>query len=56
MKQIEITEDIFKVEGPDITDGRDGCVYLINLGELVLIDSGAGWGVGKINQKTEQVP
>jgi len=48
MKPHEIIKDIFIVGGPDITDGRDGCVYLIHLGELILIDSGAGWSVEKI--------
>src|SRR4030042_1837850 len=44
----EIARDIFIVGGPDITDGRDGCVYLMNFGELILIDTGAGWSVDKI--------
>jgi glyoxylase-like metal-dependent hydrolase (beta-lactamase superfamily II) len=48
MKPYEITKDIFIVGGPEITDGRDGCIYLINLGELILIDTGAGWSVDKI--------
>lgn len=48
MKPYEIVKDIFIVGGPDITDSRDGCVYLINLGELILIDTGAGWSVEKI--------
>lgn len=48
MKPYEIVKDIFIVGGPDITDGRDGCVYLVNLGELILIDTGAGWSVKKI--------
>ena len=48
MKPFEIIDNIFIVGGPDITDGRDGCVYLINLGELLLIDSGAGWSVDGI--------
>ncbi len=48
MKPYEIVKDIFIVGGPDITDGRDGCVYLMNLGELILIDTGAGWSVEKI--------
>jgi glyoxylase-like metal-dependent hydrolase (beta-lactamase superfamily II) len=48
MKPYEIVKDIFIVGGPDITDGRDGCVYLMNLGELILIDTGAGWSVDKI--------
>jgi glyoxylase-like metal-dependent hydrolase (beta-lactamase superfamily II) len=41
-------KDIFIIGGPDITDSRDGCVYLINMGELILVDSGAGWSVDKI--------
>ena len=48
MKSLEISENIFIVGSPDITDGRDGCIYLINLGELILVDTGAGWSVDKI--------
>ena len=48
MKPSEIVRDIFIVGGPDITDGRDGCVYLMNFGDLILIDTGAGWSVDKI--------
>ncbi len=48
MKSFEIIRDIYTVGGPEITDGRDGCIYLINLGELILIDTGAGWSVDKI--------
>ena len=48
MKPLEIVENIFIVGGPDITDGRDGCIYLMNLEELILIDAGAGWSVDKI--------
>jgi glyoxylase-like metal-dependent hydrolase (beta-lactamase superfamily II) len=48
MKPYEIIRDIYIVGGPDITDGKDGCVYLLSLGELVLIDTGTGWSVDKI--------
>jgi len=48
MKPYEITKDIFIVGGPDITDDRDACVYVINLEELVMIDSGSGWSVQEI--------
>lgn len=48
MKPFEIIKDIFIVGGPEITDGRDGCIYLLNLGELVLFDTGAGWSVDHI--------
>ena len=54
MKSCEITDGIFIVGGPEITDGRDGCVYLLNLGELLLIDSGAGWSVDKIIKNVEK--
>ncbi len=55
MKSFEITDDIFIVGGPEITDGRDACIYLINLGELILIDSGAGWSVDKIIKNIEKM-
>ncbi|NWG04032.1 MAG: MBL fold metallo-hydrolase [Syntrophaceae bacterium] len=48
MNPHEIVKDVFIVGGPDITDGRDGCIYLIKLEELMLIDTGAGWSVDKI--------
>lgn len=48
MKPYEITDDIYIVGGPDITDSRDGCIYLIHLDEIVLIDTGAGWSINKI--------
>ncbi len=48
MKPSEIVKDIFIVGGPDITDPRDACVYLLNLDELILIDTGSGWSTGQI--------
>jgi glyoxylase-like metal-dependent hydrolase (beta-lactamase superfamily II) len=55
MKPFEITRDIFIIGGPDITDSRDGCIYLINLEELILIDTGAGWSVEKIVKNVENL-
>jgi glyoxylase-like metal-dependent hydrolase (beta-lactamase superfamily II) len=55
MKVFEITGNIFIVGGPEITDGRDGCIYLINLEELILIDTGAGWSVDKIIKNVEKL-
>ena len=55
MKLFEITENVFIVGGPEITDGRDGCVYLVNLRELILIDTGAGWSVDKIIKNVEKL-
>ncbi len=48
MKPYKIIDNIFIIGGPEITDARDGCVYLLNVGELVLIDTGAGWSHDKI--------
>ena len=48
MKPSEIVKDIFIIGSPDITDSRDGCVYLMSLDELILIDTGAGWSVDNI--------
>jgi glyoxylase-like metal-dependent hydrolase (beta-lactamase superfamily II) len=55
MKPFEIIKDIFIVGGLDITDSRDGCIYLINLEELILIDTGAGWSVEKIVKNVENL-
>lgn len=55
MKVLEITDNIFIVGGPDITDSRDGCVYLINLRELILVDTGAGWSVDKLIKNIERL-
>jgi glyoxylase-like metal-dependent hydrolase (beta-lactamase superfamily II) len=55
MKPFEVANGIFMVGGPEMTDGRDGCVYLLNLRELVLIDSGAGWSVDQIRGNIERL-
>jgi glyoxylase-like metal-dependent hydrolase (beta-lactamase superfamily II) len=54
VKPFEIIRDIYIVGGPDITDNRDGCVYLLCLSELVLIDTGAGWSVENIIRNIEK--
>ena len=54
MKPFEIIRDIYIVGGPDITDNRDGCVYLLCLSELVLIDAGAGWSLENIIKNIEK--
>jgi glyoxylase-like metal-dependent hydrolase (beta-lactamase superfamily II) len=55
MRPSEIVKDIFIVGGPEITDGRDGCIYLLSLGELALIDTGAGWSVDKIIKNVDSL-
>jgi glyoxylase-like metal-dependent hydrolase (beta-lactamase superfamily II) len=44
----EIVRGIYLVGGSDITDPKDCSVYLLDLGELVLIDTGAGTSVNAI--------
>ncbi len=55
MKPHEIIKGIFIVGGPEITDHRDGCVYLIDIGELILIDTGAGWSINKIIENIKSI-
>ncbi|MCX5808403.1 MAG: MBL fold metallo-hydrolase [Proteobacteria bacterium] len=51
----EVTEDTYLIGGSDISDSRDCSVYLLNLGELVLIDTGAGPSANKIIQNIEKL-
>jgi len=51
----EVTKDIYLVGGADITDPRDCEVYLLNLGELVLIDAGAGASYDEIVLNIERL-
>ncbi|MDD4195044.1 MAG: MBL fold metallo-hydrolase [Syntrophorhabdaceae bacterium] len=44
----EIHDGIYLIGNSDITDTKDCCVYLLNLGEFVLIDTGAGSSVGSL--------
>ncbi len=48
-KPQKIFERVFLVGGPEITDGRDCCVYLVDGGnELALVDAGLGLSCRKI--------
>lgn len=42
MEPFQVWQDVYALGGPDITSPSDCCVYLIDAGELVLIDSGVG--------------
>lgn len=44
----EVAKGIYLVGDSDMTDSRDCSVYVIDLGELVLIDTGAGFSVDRI--------
>jgi glyoxylase-like metal-dependent hydrolase (beta-lactamase superfamily II) len=51
----EITKDIYIIGGADITDPRDCSVYLIDLGELIMIDAGAGASYDEIVLNIERL-
>lgn len=55
MKPVEVTNKIFMVAGPNLTDYRDGAVYLVDAGEPILIDSGSGFGFDKTIQNIYQL-
>lgn len=46
---------IYRVSGPGITDPRDCVSYLLDLGELVLIDSGAGMRLERLIGNIEKL-
>ncbi len=50
-----VTENIYLVGGADITDPKDCAVYLLDLGDLVLIDAGVGSGYDKIVLNIEKL-
>jgi len=49
----KVTEGVYLVGSSDLTDGRDCSVYLVDAGELVLIDSGAGVNTARIARNIE---
>lgn len=48
MQPSSIWHDVYLVGGPSISHQFDCCVYLIDAGELVLVDSGAGYSVSHL--------
>jgi glyoxylase-like metal-dependent hydrolase (beta-lactamase superfamily II) len=48
-----ISDGVYLVGSSELTDGRDCSVYLVDAGELVLIDSGAGANTGQIVRNVE---
>jgi glyoxylase-like metal-dependent hydrolase (beta-lactamase superfamily II) len=51
----EIIKGIYLVGSSDITDPKDCSVYLLDLGELVLIEAGAGMSVDTIIHNIEEL-
>lgn len=54
MRPKEIYDGIYIVGGQKITDSRDCSVYLLDFGELVMIDTGAGLSIDKIFHNIEK--
>jgi glyoxylase-like metal-dependent hydrolase (beta-lactamase superfamily II) len=55
MKPRRVYENIYQVGGAAISDARDGAIYLLDFGELVLLDSGAGIGFEQTIKNIEAV-
>lgn len=57
MKKPErVAEGVYIVVGPQITDGRDCCVYLVDGGtELALVDAGLGYSSRSILENIEKL-
>ena len=51
----EVVKNIYLIGDSDITDAKDCSIYLLDLGELVLIDTGAGTSVDKIISNIEKL-
>jgi glyoxylase-like metal-dependent hydrolase (beta-lactamase superfamily II) len=54
MRQQKIHDIIYRVAGPDMTDPRDSAVYLLDLGEPVLIDCGSGFAFDLVIKNIEE--
>lgn len=48
MRPVEVIKDVYLIGDSGMTDPKDCSVYALDLGELVLIDTGAGDSVDKI--------
>ncbi len=55
-KPEQVAEGVYIVGGPQITDGRDCCVYLVDGGtELALVDTGLGYSTRAILGNIEKL-
>ncbi|MCX7966445.1 MAG: MBL fold metallo-hydrolase [Syntrophorhabdaceae bacterium] len=55
MKPVEIIKDIYIIGDSGMTDSKDCSIYLIDLGELIMIDTGAGDSVDALIKNIEKV-
>jgi len=53
MEPFKICEGVYQVGGPELTSPDDCCIYLVDLGYPVLIDSGAGRSVRRLAANLE---
>ncbi len=51
----EIHGGVYLVASPQITAPEDCCVYLVNLGDLILIDTGCGKSASAILENVESL-
>ncbi len=56
-KPFKIYERVFLVGGPEITDQRDCCIYLVDGGnEIALVDCGLGYSCRGILENIRNAP
>jgi len=55
MDPVKITKNIYLIGNSDMTDGKDCSIYLIDLGEIVLVDAGAGASVDALTRNIERI-
>ena len=54
-KPFKVCKDVYAVGGSDISHPYDCCVYLLDAGDLVLIDAGAGTSFDKLVSNIEKL-
>ena len=54
-KPFKVCKDVCQVGGSDISHPYDCCVYLIDAGDLILIDAGAGMSFDKLVSNIEKL-
>jgi glyoxylase-like metal-dependent hydrolase (beta-lactamase superfamily II) len=55
MATVKITEGVYQVGGPELTSPEDCCVYLIDLGRPILIDTGSGMDIQRLLRNLESL-
>lgn len=51
----EVNGGVYLIGSPELTDPEDCCVYLLDLGDLILIDAGAGGSVSALMENIESL-